>query len=96
MNGPKGNWFRRWLAGAPVVGDFLVVQVPHAGDERGMVVLSRPIDRLLLCLESREHMVGVILEHEVLDRASFRPPFGTRLTYTLGTFVLPRFVKSSY
>src|ERR1700749_5088325 len=61
MNGPKGNWFPHWLAGAPVVGDFLVVQVPHAGDERRTVVLPRPIDRFLLCLESREHMVGVVL-----------------------------------
>jgi hypothetical protein len=46
------------LAGEPAVGDFLIFQVPHAGDEAGMVVLSPPIDRLLLFLESREQMAA--------------------------------------
>jgi hypothetical protein len=44
-----------------------------------MAVLAGPGDRLLLGLEGAERVVGVILDHEVLDRAALRPALRSRL-----------------
>ena len=70
-SGPEG-WRFLGLGGAPMVGNFLVVEVPDAGNERRMLVLSCPVDRFLLGLEGAEHVVRVVLNNEVIDRASFR------------------------
>jgi hypothetical protein len=55
-----------------VIRDFLVIEMPQAGNKRRTVVLPRPVDLFLLSLEGGEHVVRVIFHHEVLDGASFR------------------------
>jgi hypothetical protein len=44
--------------------------MPHTRDQRGMAVLSEPVDCLLLCLEGWEHVVRVVLHHKIFKRAS--------------------------
>jgi hypothetical protein len=51
--------------------------MPHAGNERQMVVLPRPLDRFPLRLEGGEHVVRVmIFDDEVFDCAAFWRPLG--------------------
>lgn len=75
------------LRGAPVIGDFLVVEMPHAGNERRMVVLPRPLDRFPLRLEGGEHVVRLIFDDEVFDCAAFRRPLGRASMQTFGILV---------
>ena len=50
--------------------------MPHAGNERRMVVLPRPLDRFPLRFEGGEYVVRVIFDDEVLDCAAFRAALG--------------------
>jgi hypothetical protein len=60
-----------------VIGNLLVIQLPHASD-RGMITLpSSPIDCFALRLESLQHMVRMVLDHLILDVAAFRSAFWT-------------------
>ena len=58
-----------------MIGVF-VVEMPHAGNERRMVVLPRPLDRFPLRFEGGEYVVRVIFDDEVLDCAAFRAALG--------------------
>ncbi len=53
-----------------MVSLLLVVQVPDTRDVGGMAVLLRPVDGFPLGLEGGEDVVGVVLNHVVVDRVS--------------------------
>jgi hypothetical protein len=72
-----------------VIRHFLVVEMPDAGDQRVVALLLGPVDRLFLRLESFEHLIGAVFNDIVLDRASFRPPFWSRLNVNIGHGTLP-------
>jgi hypothetical protein len=55
------------LCSSPVVGNFLVIQVPHAGNERAMSLGSRPIDRFQLGSKRPESVVGVVFDNVVVN-----------------------------
>ena len=67
-----------------MVGDLLVVGMPYARDKGRMAVLLGPIDRLFLCLEVAEHMVGGILNHKVSNGGFPRNGLWDASTYTFG------------
>ena len=67
-----------------MVGDFLFVKMPYARDKGRMAVLLGPIDRLFLCLEVAEHMVGGILNHKVSNGGFPRNGLWDASTYTFG------------
>jgi hypothetical protein len=50
-----------------VVGDFLVVQVPDPSNERTVSLCLGPIDGFLLGAKYAKYMVGVVLDHIVID-----------------------------
>ena len=73
----------RWYANSvlnrpPVIGFFLIIQVADASDTRSMALVFRPVDRFVLGFESAEHMVRMVFNDIVLDRAALRTPFGAR------------------
>jgi hypothetical protein len=43
-----------------------------------MALAFRPVDRFVLGFESAEHMVRMVFNDIVLDRAALRTPFGAR------------------
>ena len=51
-----------------------VVQKPHAGDQRGTVVLFKSVDASCCVFEGCEHAVRAVLHHVVLYRASRAGP----------------------
>jgi hypothetical protein len=56
-----------------MIGLFLVVEVPHAGDKRIVPLTFGPINRFPLRRESAEHMIGMIFDNVIINRAPFRP-----------------------
>jgi hypothetical protein len=56
---------------------FLVVQMPDARDKRRVTVTPGPLDGFLLRLESRQHMVGMVLDDIVVDRIALPPGLWT-------------------
>ena len=58
------------LRRAPVVENFLVVQVAHAGDERGVLMSQHPLDGFMLRLEGRQDAVSMILDDVIVDAGS--------------------------
>jgi hypothetical protein len=61
-----------------MIGLFLIVQVPDAGNERGVAFTSGPIDCFLLGSEGAEDVIRVILDDEIVDGTSLGTAFGTR------------------
>jgi hypothetical protein len=45
-----------------VAGNFLVVEMPDAGDERSMAVPFRPSDGFLLGVAGFEHVAGAVFD----------------------------------
>ncbi len=56
------------LDSPPMVGNLLIVQVPHARNQRAMSVCFRPIDRFLLSSKNPEHVVSMVLDYKIIDR----------------------------
>jgi hypothetical protein len=50
-----------------VVRLLLVIEVPNASDEGMMALPSRPFDRVLLCREIAERMIGMIFDDIAFD-----------------------------
>jgi hypothetical protein len=79
---PLRDWFRgqslkhpresgwRPLASSPVVRIFLVAEVPDPGDEWLIAFLAGPGDGLALVLERGQHMVGMVFDDVIVDRAT--------------------------
>jgi hypothetical protein len=64
---------------APVIGFLFVVEVPDAGDMRGVALLLRPVDRFFLRFEGLEHVVGMIFDHIIIDMLALGAALGARL-----------------
>jgi hypothetical protein len=62
----------------PVIGFFLIIQVPDASDMRSMALDFSPVDGFMLGFESAEHMVRMVLDDIVLDGAAVGAAFGAR------------------
>jgi hypothetical protein len=67
-----------FLSCPPVIRDLLIVEVPHARDERLVALLSGPVDGIMLGPCGVQHVVGMILNYEVGNRASVRAALWTR------------------
>src|SRR5437763_11918417 len=72
------------LSRPPVIWNFLVVEMPNARDERLMALFLCPIDRFALRPRSMQHVVSMILNHEVGDRAAIGSPLWTRFNIKIG------------
>ena len=80
---PRNPW-----SGRPVPADVIAKSgyapvirfLPDTRDVRHVAVLLGPVDSFVLRLESFEHMVGVIFDHIIVNRTSFRAAFGARST----------------
>jgi len=55
------------LGRPPMVGDFPVIQMPDASDQRGVTLRMRPIDCFFLCFESAELMVRMVFDRIILN-----------------------------
>jgi hypothetical protein len=77
-----------------VIRLLLVIQVPNASDMRVVAVLPCPIDRFLLRLEGGEDVVGMILDHLIVDMAPVKATLGTRLNVNLGHVLRSLTVRS--
>jgi hypothetical protein len=62
-----------------MVGLLLVVQVPNTRNVRCVTILLCPGNCFVLGFESLQDMVGVILDHKIVDLAAFLATFGPRL-----------------
>src|ERR1700758_3710260 len=62
------------LGGSPVIWILLVAEVADPGDER---FLARPGDGVALVLERGQHVVGMVFDDVVLDRAVLGASLGT-------------------
>src|ERR1700722_17433121 len=67
----------RPLGGSPVIWNLLVAEVADPGDEWLMAFLARPGDGVALVLERGQHVVGVVFNDVVLDRAVLGASLGT-------------------
>jgi hypothetical protein len=56
------------LDSPPMVGNLLIVQVPHASNQGAMSVRFRPIDPFLLSSKNPEHVVSMVLDYIIIDR----------------------------
>jgi hypothetical protein len=83
------------LGRPPVVGPLLVIEVPDAGDKRGMALTFRPIDRFSLRFEGGEHVVRMVFHDIIVGRTSLSAALGARFNVnvrhallSLGTMLL--------
>ena len=60
----------------PVIRLLSIIQVPDAGDKRGVAVLSRPINRFSLGFEGAEHVVRMLFDDIIVDRVPLRAALG--------------------
>jgi hypothetical protein len=60
-----------YLRCTPVIGVFLIIQVPDPSDKRRAAILFCPINRFVLCSERAEELVRVIFDDIIVDRLSF-------------------------
>src|ERR1700752_4065085 len=72
-----GEMMARPLGGSPVIWVLLVAEVADPGDEWLMALLARPGDGLALVLERGQHVVGMVFDDVVLDRAVLGASLGT-------------------
>jgi hypothetical protein len=61
-----------------MAGYFPIVKVSDASKKRRVPVLLRPLDCLVLGLKCRQHMVGMVLNHVVVNWITFTATFWTR------------------
>jgi hypothetical protein len=66
-----------------------LVEVPDTRDVRRVAVRPGPVDGFVLRFESFEHMVGVIFDHIIVNRTSFRAAFGARLDVNIRHLCIP-------
>jgi hypothetical protein len=64
---------------SPVIRFLLVIQMPNAGNVRGVAVFLGPINRFSLRFECDEDMIRMVFDHVIVDMAALRSPLGTRL-----------------
>jgi hypothetical protein len=69
----------------PVIRLVLIVEV---ADVRDVVMISGPLDRLILGFERRQDMIGAVLDNIVINRRSFRFPLRSGLDKHVSHFVL--------
>jgi hypothetical protein len=50
-----------------MVGNLLIVQVPHARNQRAMSVCFSPINRFLLSSKNPEYVVSMVLDYKIID-----------------------------
>ncbi|MDP9148960.1 MAG: hypothetical protein M3O36_03320 [Myxococcota bacterium] len=72
-----------------MIGFLLIIQMAHASDHRIVTVFLRPIDRFSLGSEGAEHMVGMVFDDIVVDRATLASAFGARLNVNVCHSLLP-------
>jgi len=79
-----------------VIRYLFVVQVPDASDKRGMAPSPRPLDRLVLRFEFREHVIRMVLHDVIFDMASLGLVFGPRLDVNVLPYAIPVSCVSSW
>lgn len=63
----------------PVIGIFLIIQMPNPRDMWAMAIPLRPIDRFFLCRKSRQYVISTILHNVIVNLSSLRPALRSRL-----------------
>lgn len=60
-----------------MIGILFVIEMSYTRYKRRMALGPRPINRFLLRSESAKYVVRMVLDHIILNRRTFGPPFGT-------------------
>jgi len=60
-----------------MVGDFLVIQMPDASDERSVALRFRPIDCIFLGFENAELMIRMVFDYIILNGRPLRTTLRT-------------------
>jgi hypothetical protein len=63
----------------PVIRDLLIVVVPDARHVNRVAFLPCPLNRFVLGLEGLEHVIGMVLDHIIVNRITFWPVLRPRL-----------------
>jgi hypothetical protein len=62
-----------------MIGLLLIIQVPDASDKRSVPLPFCPVNGFSLRIEDSEHMIRMIFDYIIVNRASLGTAFGTRL-----------------
>jgi hypothetical protein len=72
------------LCRPPMVGNFLIIKMPDARDQRVVSDGLRPTDRFVLSRESVKHVICLVFHYIILDGRPFWPALGTSLYVHVG------------